>query len=120
LLVTLAGMSSDIRQALTWRSASNVFIILVVSMFVGSYILDFFGLSLPIVQVGGGLLIMSYGWMFLHQEEEEAVVPSAQSWKPEELATRAFYPLTLPLPVGPGPIPVPLTLPATPSPSPLY
>ena len=119
-LVSTAGSSSDIRKALSWRIALNVFIILVVSMFVGSYILDFFGLSLPIVQVGGGLLIMSYGWMFLHQEEEEAVVPSAQSWKPEELATRAFYPLTLPLTVGPGGISVAITLGANTSQAGLY
>src|SRR5262249_21525454 len=105
-LVRTAGSSSDIRKALSWRVALNVFLLLAVLMFVGSYILDFFGLSLPIVQVGGGLLIMSYGWMFLHQQEEEAAAPSAQSWKPEELATRAFYPLTLPLTVGPGGISV--------------
>jgi multiple antibiotic resistance protein len=109
-LASTAGSSSDIRKALSWRIAVNVFIILVVSMFVGSYILAFFGLSLPIVQVAGGLLIMSFGWTFLHQQEEEAAAPSAQSWKPEELATRAFYPLTLPLTVGPGGISVAITL----------
>src|SRR5262245_6761549 len=119
-LASTAGSSSDVRKALSWRIALNVFIILVVSMFVGSYILEFFGLSLPIVQVGGGLLIMSYGWMFLHQEEEEAAVPSAQSWKPEELATRAFYPLTLPLTVGPGGISVAITLGANTSQAGLY
>jgi multiple antibiotic resistance protein len=88
----------------------NVFIILVVSMFIGSYILDFFGLSLPIVQVGGGLLIMSFGWTFLHQREEDVVAPSATTWRPEELASRAFYPLTLPLTVGPGSMSVAITL----------
>jgi multiple antibiotic resistance protein len=61
-------------------------------MFVGSYILDFFGLSLPVVQVGGGLLIMSFGWRFLHQGDEDVPVPDAMTWRPEELARRAFYP----------------------------
>ena len=109
-LASTVGTSPDVRKVLSWRIALNVFIILVVSMFVGSYILAFFGLSLPIVQVGGGLLIMSFGWTFLHQREETAEVPTAQSWRPEELGTRAFYPLTLPLTVGPGGISVAITL----------
>ena len=89
-LASTAGSSPDVRKALSWRIALNVFLILVVSMFVGSYILHFFGLSLPIVQVGGGLLIMSFGWTFLHQRDEDTAAPSATTWRPEELATRAF------------------------------
>lgn len=109
-LASTAGCSTDMRRALAWRIAVNVFIILVVSMFIGSYILDFFGLSLPIVQVGGGLLIMSFGWTFLHQRDGEVATPSPTTWRPEELATRAFYPLTLPLTVGPGSMSVAITL----------
>jgi multiple antibiotic resistance protein len=109
-LASTANCSTAMRQALAWRIAVNVFFILVVSMFVGSYILDFFGLSLPIVQVGGGLLIMSFGWRFLHQGDEDTAAPSVTTWKPEELARRAFYPLTLPLTVGPGSMSVAITL----------
>jgi multiple antibiotic resistance protein len=109
-LAATSGCSSDVRKMLAWRIAVNVFIILVVSMFVGSYILNFFGLSLPIVQVGGGLLIMSIGWGLLQQNEDSASAPSATAWRPEELATRAFYPLTLPLTVGPGSMSVAITL----------
>jgi multiple antibiotic resistance protein len=119
-LASTVGTSPDVRKVLSWRIALNVFIILVVSMFVGSYILRFFGLSLPIVQVGGGLIIMSFGWTFLHQREEQAEVPTAQSWRPEELGTRAFYPLTLPLTVGPGGISVAITLGANTSEAALY
>jgi multiple antibiotic resistance protein len=109
-LASTTGCSTAMREALAGRIAVNVFIILVASMFVGSHILDFFGLSLPIVQVGGGLLITSIGWGLLNQREEGATAPSATTWRPEELATRAFYPLTLPLTVGPGSISVALTL----------
>jgi multiple antibiotic resistance protein len=109
-LTSTANCSTDMRTALAWRIAVNVFVILVVSMFVGSYILDFFGLSIPIVQVGGGLLIMSFGWRFLHQGDDDVAAPSATTWRPEELARRAFYPLTLPLTVGPGSISVAITL----------
>lgn len=109
-LAATAGCSSAVRKMLAWKIGVNVFFILVVSMFVGSYILDFFGLSLPIVQVGGGLLIMSIGWGLLQQNDDSASAPSANTWRPEELATRAFYPLTLPLTVGPGSMSVAITL----------
>ena len=109
-LASTVGCSTDMRRALAWRIAMNVFFILVGSMFIGSYILDFFGLSLPVVQVGGGLLIMSFGWQFLHQRDEDTAAPNTTSWRPEELATRAFYPLTLPLTVGPGSMSVAITL----------
>jgi multiple antibiotic resistance protein len=109
-LASTAGCSRDMRRALARRIAVNVFIILVASMFIGSCILDFFGLSLPVVQVGGGLLIMSFGWPFLNQRDEDVAKPSATTWSREELATRAFYPLTLPLTVGPGSMSVAVTL----------
>ena len=53
---------------------------------------------------------MSFGWQFLNQREQEAAAPSATTWSPEDLATRAFYPLTLPLTVGPGSMSVAITL----------
>ena len=40
----------------------NSFILLIVSMVVGTHILSFFGISLPVVQVGGGLIVVSTGW----------------------------------------------------------
>ena len=67
------------RRALAWRIAVNVFFILVVSMFVGSYILDFFGLSLPIVQVGGGLANRRIGFAFASQPTSASYTPGAGS-----------------------------------------
>ena len=110
-LAMTAGCSTALRRTLAWRISLNVFVILVVSMFIGSHILSFFGLSLPIVQLGGGLLITSIGWRLLNQGELlPAATAGTPTWAPEELASRAFYPLTLPLTVGPGSISVALTL----------
>ena len=39
-------------------------------MLIGSHILSFFGISLPVVQVGGGLIVVANGWMLLQQREE--------------------------------------------------
>lgn len=46
------------RTLLARRIARNMFLLLAGSMLVGSYVLDFFGISLPIVRVGGGLLAL--------------------------------------------------------------
>jgi multiple antibiotic resistance protein len=47
------------RKLLSRQIAINSFILLVVSFLIGTHILSFFGISLPIVQVGGGLVVVS-------------------------------------------------------------
>lgn len=105
------GYSSGSRVILSRKIALNSFWLLTGSMLIGSHILDFFGLSIPVVQVGGGLVVMSTGWTLLRREEDQA--KSTQEKKilsSQDIANRAFYPLTLPLTVGPGSISVAITL----------
>jgi multiple antibiotic resistance protein len=100
------------RRLLSQRIALNSFILLVASFLVGTHILSFFGISLPVVQVGGGLIVISTGWAMLSQKEEPERDRSAphHSVKPAGVLQHAFYPLTLPLTVGPGSISVAITL----------
>lgn len=106
------GYSSDARTVLSRKIALNSFWLLTGSMLVGSHILSFFGISIPVVQVGGGLVVMSTGWTLLQQREAEQSRTREEKKKitREDIANRAFYPLTLPLTVGPGSISVALTL----------
>jgi hypothetical protein len=53
--------SPEARKALSWRIAVNSFFLLVATNFVGTYVLAFFGISLPVVQVGGGLIVIATG-----------------------------------------------------------
>ena len=99
--------SRRVRQALAGRVALNGFLLLLGSLFVGSHVLEFFGLTLPVVRVAGGLVVTSAGWSLLNQETDSRAPP------PEPAGTEepdAFYPLTLPLTVGPGSITVAITL----------
>ena len=66
-------------------------------------------MSLPVVQVGGGLIVVAVGWSMLTQNDQvdSAARKTIQS---QEVFRRAFYPLTLPLTVGPGSISVAITL----------
>src|ERR1700730_1089578 len=59
----------EARKALSWRIAMNSFFLLVGSYFVGTYILAFFGISLPVVQVGGGMLLIATGGTLLRHRE---------------------------------------------------
>jgi multiple antibiotic resistance protein len=101
------------RRALSRRVALNSFFLLVCSCLVGTHILSFFGISLPVVQVGGGLVVISTGWAMLKQSEDEGGQregTARRSVSPEDEFRSAFYPLTLPLTVGPGSISVAITL----------
>ena len=108
-LVLSRDYSSDARTALARRIAMNSFFLLIASYFVGIYILAFFGISLPVVQVGGGLILVATGWTLLKQRDDEKH-DVQKTVSPNDRFRRAFYPLTLPLTVGPGSISVAVTL----------
>jgi multiple antibiotic resistance protein len=102
------------RRALSRRVAVNSFFLLVVSCLIGTHILTFFGISLPVVQVGGGLIVVATGWAMLNRrDDDDDNTPDGKARKkvaPRDEFKTAFYPLTLPLTVGPGSISVAITL----------
>src|SRR6202167_5367929 len=98
------------RRELSWRIAMNSFFLLVGSYFIGTHILSFFGISLPVVQVGGGMVVISTGWTLLKQGPSDDPKDSKRSIQAVAPFRNAFYPLTLPLTVGPGSISVAITL----------
>src|ERR1700722_8775840 len=64
------GLSSHGRAVLARMIALNGLMLILISIFIGTHILAFFGISLPVVQVGGGLIVMSTGWALLHQPSD--------------------------------------------------
>ena len=101
--------SPETRRGLSWRVAWNSLFLMIGSYFIGSHVLNFFGVSLPVVQVGGGLVVVSMGWGMLMEKEGAGDVTRKNVQSPD-VFHRAFYPLTLPLTVGPGSISVAVTL----------
>ena len=98
------------RHALALKVAVNGFLLLLGSLFVGSHVLAFFGITLPIVRVAGGLVVTVLGWKLLHEgEKPEAEIADDAGTRPTA-TTDAFYPLTMPLTVGPGSMAVAITL----------
>jgi multiple antibiotic resistance protein len=99
------------RRILARRVAMNSFVLLIASFLIGSHILAFFGISIPVVQVGGGLIVISNGWAMLKRKEESDRGGDVQKKiNLLDIFKNAFYPLTLPLTVGPGSISVAITL----------
>jgi multiple antibiotic resistance protein len=105
-----AGGSRAAREILAQRIAVNGLLLLVASLFMGSHVLHFFGISLPVVQVGGGLVLVATGWRLLDQSDQPAAPAETATSSDEQLVRQAFYPLTLPITVGPGSIAVAIAL----------
>ena len=100
-----------LRRVLARQVALNSFILLIASLLIGTHILHFFGISIPVVQVGGGLIVISNGWTMLKSKEQVDRGPDVQKKvNPDDVFRSAFYPLTLPLTVGPGSISMAITL----------
>ena len=99
--------SAKVRRGLARRVAINGFILMLGSLFVGSHVLVFFGITLPVVRIAGGLAVASFGWRLLR----DGVEPAQQSSTVDDKGpVDAFYPLTMPLTVGPGSISVAIAL----------
>jgi multiple antibiotic resistance protein len=89
------------------------FVIVAVSLYVGAYVLGFFGVSLPVLRVAGGIIVAAAGWRMLNapdateQRRSETPEPRSIDVAPSRLA---FYPLTMPLTTGPGTISVAISI----------
>jgi len=106
-LTLTRGLSGQERSKLARAITVNGLVLMVASIFIGTHILGFFGISLPVVQVGGGLVVVATGWSLLrHSDDDEAAEDAKRPCNEVNYMRQAFYPLTLPLTVGPGSITV--------------
>ena len=114
-LAMTGGLRPEHRRPMAKAVAVNSFFLLIASVLVGAYVLDFFGLSIPAVQVAGGMVVCAIAWSLLNRPDSLATSRSPEPTSvADDLQRRAFYPLTMPLTVGPGSMSVALTLGANP------
>ena len=101
--------SAATRQMLARRVAINAFFVMAGSLVIGAFILQIYGISLPVLRIAGGLVVAASGWTLLNSgsTKEDATLESDSK---VEYASQAFYPLTLPLTTGPGTIAVMISL----------
>lgn len=111
------GLMSDANAALRSRVARavaiNSLVMLAVSIGIGAWVLSFFGISIPVLRLAGGIVIAVTGWRLLHapaQVERGSLAVAAEAEARQDvdatIQSQTFYPFTLPLTVGPGSIAV--------------
>ena len=104
-------------RSLARRIALNNILFLGAIEILGSAILNFFGISLPIVEVAGGMVIAGMGWEVLNQNDSGAAMRQKQEESENsddslfpDLKEKLFYPFTFPITSGPGTLVTMLTL----------
>jgi multiple antibiotic resistance protein len=104
-----AGCTESERSSLSRRVAVNSLLLLAGSLFIGSHVLEFFGITLPVVRIAGGLVLIAFGWKLLQTGTDVETDRSENADRPSS-AMDSFYPLTMPLTVGPGSMSVAIAL----------
>lgn len=104
------GSTDAVRAAVATRIAVGGLLLMLGALFVGSYILAFFGLTIPAVQVAGGLLVASTGWRLMNEGDADRPKGGVEKVPADVILRRSFFPLTMPLTVGPGTISVAIVL----------
>jgi multiple antibiotic resistance protein len=100
-------------RRLARRIALDTTVFLLVIEAGGAAVMKFFGISLPVMQVSGGLVLAAMGWNLLSQEEKPTPPQTNIRLENVDSATldgKVFYPLTFPITAGPGCIVVMITL----------
>ena len=98
----------SVQRVLARKIAIYGFALLAGSLILGTEVLSFFGISLTVVQIAGGLVVAITGWNLLNQNPD--VAAGSEPGTLEDALQHAFFPLTLPITVGPGCISVAITL----------
>src|ERR1035441_352107 len=65
-LALTSELTPEGRSSMAKAVAVNSFLLLIASTLIGTYVLDFFGLSIPVVQVAGGLVVCAIAWSLLN------------------------------------------------------
>jgi len=94
-------VSGSEQRALARRIGLYTMLVLVVSLIAGSWILSFFGITMPALRIAGGFAVAMGGWRMLNASAKTA---PREALDTAPVMTLAFFPLTIPLTAGPGSI----------------
>jgi multiple antibiotic resistance protein len=96
------------------RIALYAFFLCLITLLTGKWILELFGLSIPIIQLAGGIMICKLGWNFLSPAKQDNAEKPASGKLPvsqeADIESKLFYPITFPITTGAGTISVLFTL----------
>jgi multiple antibiotic resistance protein len=104
------GAPAELRRELAWKVAKNAFVVLICSLLGGALVLQFYGISIPVLRTAGGFVVAVAGWRLLQEGSHKRIDDSDERDPRTSLIDQTFYPLTLPLTTGPGSIAVVISL----------
>ena len=107
-----AGDSPDYRRHQALKTAVNVFVILTVCLLFGRFILEMFGLTVPILRLAGGLVVGNVGWGMLNQSPKLGELANDEA---KDKVDVSLSPMALPIIANPGAISVAISLGAGPA-----
>lgn len=111
----LSALDRDEKRRAVKKITLYAFIICTVSLFGGHWILELFGISIPVIQLAGGIMICKMGWEFLSSDKDQVKPAEKAGIKSEHpqyavVEEKLFYPITFPITTGAGTISVLFTL----------
>jgi multiple antibiotic resistance protein len=112
----LSNLNESDKKKAVKKITLYAFCICSVSLFAGHYILELFGISIPVIQLAGGIMICKMGWEFLsanNNKQDEVSKDETASINVSEykqLEDKLFYPITFPVTTGAGTMSVLFTL----------
>lgn len=89
------------RSRTAFKTGLWVFVILVTFLFFGRFVLFFFGISLPVLKIAGGLIVANTAWGMV---TSTARITPAESYEAQNKEDISLTPLAMPLMSGPGAI----------------
>ena len=93
------------RSRISLWTAINVFIILIVSFFIGEYVLLFFGISIDALRIAGGIIIVNSGFALLSGKlTKKRGINKKEETDAQKRNDIALTPLAIPMLAGPGSI----------------
>jgi multiple antibiotic resistance protein len=104
------GKSPAEKRKMAFRIGLYSLAVLLASLWLGGYILNFFGVSLSALRIAGGLVVAARAWTLLMQPEAHEERKAHQAEPAQNAEDIAFFPLTMPLTTGPGTIAVAIAL----------
>ena len=102
-----SSWSAKDRNRTALKTGIWVFVILVTFLFVGRFVLHFFGISLPVLKIAGGLIVANTAWGMV---TSHARITPEETHVAEDKEDISLTPLAMPLMSGPGAIGVVMAL----------